>query len=101
MEPCGCVIYVRLHKLATNKFKGCLPETACINSSKDYGGAAFSRFDSINSSRDFGGPSLSRFDSMNSTKDHGYSFDDADPFGSTGPFKVSSDDQSPKKKSDN
>ncbi|CAH8333038.1 unnamed protein product [Eruca vesicaria subsp. sativa] len=76
-----------------------------INSSKDFGGAAFSRFDSINSSRDFGGPSLSRFDSMNSTKDfsgsHGYSFDDADPFGSTGPFKVSSDDQSPKKKSDN
>ncbi|KFK44188.1 hypothetical protein AALP_AA1G226100 [Arabis alpina] len=93
-----------------------------INSSKDYGGAAFSRFDSINSSRDFagpeklsrfdsinssrdfGGPSLSRFDSMNSTKDfsgsHGYSFDDADPFGSTGPFKVSSD-ESPKKKSDN
>ncbi|CAH8342251.1 unnamed protein product [Eruca vesicaria subsp. sativa] len=76
-----------------------------INSSKDFGGAAFSRFDSVNSSRDFGGPSLSRFDSVNSTKDfsgsHGYSFDDADPFGSTGPFKVSSDDQSPKKKSDN
>lgn len=94
-----------------------------INSSKDFGGATFSRFDSINnsrdftgaeklsrfdsinSSRDFGGPSLSRFDSMNSTKDfsgsHGYSFDDADPFGSTGPFKVSSDDKSPKKKSDN
>ncbi|KAJ0257483.1 Uncharacterized protein HA466_0083370 [Hirschfeldia incana] len=74
-----------------------------INSSKDFGGAAFSRFDSINSSRDFGGPSLSRFDSMNSTKDfsgsHGYSFDDADPFGSTGPFKVSSDDQSPRKNS--
>ncbi|CAL9215713.1 unnamed protein product [Arabidopsis halleri] len=93
-----------------------------INSSKDFGGAAFSRFnsinssrdvtgaeklsrfDSINSSKDFGGPSLSRFDSMNSTKDfsgsHGYSFDDADPFGSTGPFKVSSD-ESPKKRSDN
>ncbi|CAH8252997.1 unnamed protein product [Arabidopsis lyrata] len=93
-----------------------------INSSKDFGGAAFSRFDSINSSRDvtgaeklsrfdsinsskdFGGPSLSRFDSINSTKDfsgsHGYSFDDADPFGSTGPFKVSSD-ESPKKRSDN
>ncbi|XP_010498512.1 PREDICTED: epidermal growth factor receptor substrate 15-like 1 isoform X1 [Camelina sativa] len=75
-----------------------------INSSKDFGGAAFSRFDSVNSSRDFGGPSLSRFDSMNSTKDfsgsHGYSFDDADPFGSTGPFKVSSD-ESPKKRSDN
>ncbi|ESQ34720.1 hypothetical protein EUTSA_v10006674mg [Eutrema salsugineum] len=73
-----------------------------INSSRDFGGAEkLSRFDSINSSRDFGGPSLSRFDSMNSTKDfsgsHGYSFDDADPFGSTGPFKVSSDDKSPKK----
>ena len=36
---------------------------------------------------------------MNSTKDHGYSFDDADPFGSTGPFKVSFDDKSPKKNS--
>ncbi|KAF2617773.1 hypothetical protein F2Q68_00040947, partial [Brassica cretica] len=83
-----------------------LSRSDSINSSKDFGGAAFSRFDSINSSRDFaggaeklsrfdsinssrdfGGPSLSRFDSMNSTKDfsgsHGYSFDDADPFGST------------------
>ncbi|WZZ10860.1 hypothetical protein YC2023_096781 [Brassica napus] len=72
-----------------------------INSSRDFGGGAekLSRFDSINSSRDFGGPSLSRFDSMNSTKDHGYSFDDADPFGSTGPFKVSFDDKSPKKNS--
>ncbi|KAJ4867870.1 Calcium-binding EF hand family protein [Raphanus sativus] len=75
-----------------------------INSSRDFGGAEkLSRFDSINSSRDFGGPSLSRFDSMNSTKDfsgsHRYSFDDADPFGSTGPFKVSFDDKSPKKNS--
>ncbi|KAG2319642.1 hypothetical protein Bca4012_054115 [Brassica carinata] len=75
-----------------------------INSSRDFAGAEkLSRFDSINSSRDFGGPSLSRFDSVNSTKDfsgsHGYSFDDADPFGSTGPFKVSFDDKSPKKNS--
>ncbi|KAJ0247728.1 Uncharacterized protein HA466_0161490 [Hirschfeldia incana] len=75
-----------------------------INSSRDFAGAEkLSRFDSINSSRDFGGPSLSRFDSMNSTKEfsgsHGYSFDDADPFGSTGPFKVSFDDKSPKKNS--
>ncbi|XP_013604079.1 PREDICTED: epidermal growth factor receptor substrate 15-like [Brassica oleracea var. oleracea] len=99
-----------------------LSRSDSINSSKDFGGAAFSRFDSINSSRDFaggaeqlsrfdsinssrdfGGPSLSRFDSMNSTKDfsgsHGYSFDDADPFGSTGPFKVYFDDKSPKKNS--
>ncbi|XWS26023.1 hypothetical protein CRYUN_Cryun27aG0118100 [Craigia yunnanensis] len=67
------------------------------------------RFDSINSSRDFGSgfsqqpDTLTRFDPINSTKDfgHGYSFDDTDPFGSSGPFKVSSDHQSPKKGSDN
>lgn len=56
----------------------------------------FSRFDSMNSARDFGGDKLSRFDSMSSTKDVGnspgfYSFDDTDPFGSSGPFKVSTD----------
>lgn len=56
----------------------------------------FSRFDSMNSARDFGGDKLSRFDSMSSTKDIGnspgfYSFDDTDPFGSSGPFKVSTD----------
>ncbi|XWS14358.1 hypothetical protein CRYUN_Cryun35bG0002500 [Craigia yunnanensis] len=69
---------------------------------------SLTRFDSINSSRDFGSGSsqqpetLSRFDSINSTKDfgHGFSFDDTDPFGSSGPFKVSSDHQSPKKGSD-
>ncbi|EOY15307.1 Calcium ion binding protein, putative isoform 1 [Theobroma cacao] len=66
------------------------------------------RFDSINSSGDFGSgfshqpEALTRFDSTNSSKDfgHGFSFDDTDPFGSSGPFKVSSDHQSPKKGSD-
>ncbi|XP_022769402.1 epidermal growth factor receptor substrate 15 isoform X2 [Durio zibethinus] len=66
------------------------------------------RFDSINSGRNFGSgfsqqpETLTRFDSINSTKDfgHGFSFDDSDPFGSSGPFKVSSDHQSPKKGSD-
>lgn len=69
---------------------------------------SLTRFDSINSSRDFGSgfsqqpETLTRFDSINSTKDfgHGFSFDDTDPFGSSGPFKVSSDHQSPKKGSD-
>ncbi|GMJ10556.1 Arabidopsis thaliana EH domain containing protein 1 [Hibiscus trionum] len=67
------------------------------------------RFDSINSSKDFGSgfspqpETLTRFDSMNSSKDfsHGFSFDDSDPFGSSGPFKVSSDQHSPKKDADN
>ncbi|KAK8512642.1 hypothetical protein V6N12_075212 [Hibiscus sabdariffa] len=67
------------------------------------------RFDSINSSKDFGSgfspqpETLTRFDSINSSKDfsHGFSFDDSDPFGSSGPFKVSSDQHSPKKDSDN
>ncbi|GKV44398.1 hypothetical protein SLE2022_174280 [Rubroshorea leprosula] len=64
---------------------------------------SFSRFDSFNT---YGGgfsqpERLTRFDSINSSKDfsHGYSFDDNDPFGSSGPFKVSSDNQSPKKDS--
>jgi epidermal growth factor receptor substrate 15 len=67
----------------------------------------FSRFDSMNSSKDFGygRERLTRFDSINSTKDfsHGgaFSFDDTDPFGSSGPFKVSSESQTPKKSSDN
>ncbi|KAJ4837699.1 hypothetical protein Tsubulata_035014 [Turnera subulata] len=71
----------------------------------------YSRFDSF-SMHDGGGFSpqgekLTRFDSMNSTKDFGHghsrafsSFDDSDPFGSSGPFKVSSDNQTPKKGSD-
>lgn len=50
--------------------------------------------------------SLTRFDSINSTRDFGHnrgftSFDDADPFGSTGPFKVSSESQSSKRDSGN
>lgn len=56
-----------------------------------------SRFDSF-SVRDESSPrkdAFSRFDSMKSTSDYGHSrsfasFDDNDPFGSTGPFKVSS-----------
>lgn len=68
---------------------------------------AFSRFDSMSSDRGFDqtGGSLSRFDSMNSTAgfDHGQrfsSFDDNDPFGSSGPFRVSTESQTPKKDSD-
>ncbi|XP_021601726.1 epidermal growth factor receptor substrate 15 isoform X2 [Manihot esculenta] len=63
----------------------------------------FSRFDSF-SMQESGfspGEKLTRFDSISSTKDYGHSrafssFDDADPFGSSGPFKVSSDNQTPK-----
>lgn len=69
----------------------------------------FSRFDSMSSNagqnsfstQDRG---FSRFDSINSSAgfDHsrGFSFDDSDPFGSSGPFKVSSESQTPKKDSD-
>lgn len=74
-----------------------------------------SRFDSVSSSRgnfDFDHNSnngnqttLSRFDSVNSSTgfDHsrGFSFDDSDPFGSSGPFKVStsSENETPKSRS--
>lgn len=78
-----------------------------INSSKDFGHNPLTRFDSMSSSRDFGQSfgqnreRLTRFDSINSTKDFGqggtFSFDDTDPFGSSGPFKVSSESQTPKK----
>lgn len=77
------------------------------NSFTDFGQSSFTRFDSMSSSRDFGhNPErLTRFDSISSSKDFGrsgaFSFDDTDPFGSSGPFKVSSDDQIPKKASDN
>ena len=63
------------------------------------------RYDSF-STRDQGGFSprqetLTRFDSINSTREfdnsHGFSFDDSDPFGSSGPFKVSSENHSPRK----
>ncbi|XP_022968928.1 epidermal growth factor receptor substrate 15-like 1 [Cucurbita maxima] len=81
-----------------------------MRSSKDFdqGSPSLSRFDSMRSSKDFdqGFPSLARFDSMRSSKDfdqgHGFpSFDDPDPFGSTGPFRASMDNQTPKKGSDN
>ncbi|GAV88144.1 efhand_3 domain-containing protein/EF_hand_3 domain-containing protein [Cephalotus follicularis] len=81
------------------------------NSPPRYGEASgdhfdsFSRFDSF-SMHDSGFSQqpdrLTRFDSINSTKDFGrYSFDDSDPFGSSGPFKVSSENKTPKRGSDN
>ncbi|XP_021666064.2 uncharacterized protein LOC110654402 isoform X2 [Hevea brasiliensis] len=67
----------------------------------------FSRFDSFSMQEGGFSPRerLTRFDSVSSTKDFGHSrafssFDDADPFGSSGPFKVSSDNQTPKKGSE-
>lgn len=62
----------------------------------------FSRFDSISSSRP---ETLARFDSVSSSREFGRgrgfeSFDDADPFGTTGPFKPSGG-HSPKQGSDN
>lgn len=70
----------------------------------------YSRFDSfsVNESNRFSPPheTLTRFDSISSSRsgfgghNRGFtSFDDADPFGSSGPFKVSS--ETPKKSSDN
>ncbi|KDP36775.1 hypothetical protein JCGZ_08066 [Jatropha curcas] len=69
----------------------------------------FSRFDSFSMHEGSGfspQEGLTRFDSINSTKDFDHSrgfssFDDGDPFGSSGPFKVSSDGQNPKKGSEN
>ncbi|XP_050215165.1 uncharacterized protein LOC126666204 isoform X3 [Mercurialis annua] len=65
----------------------------------------FSRMDSFNTHEGGFSPRerFSRFDSMNSSKDFGHrgafsSFDDADPFGSSGPFKVSSDNQTQNKR---
>ncbi|XP_022975778.1 epidermal growth factor receptor substrate 15-like 1 [Cucurbita maxima] len=81
-----------------------------ISSSRDFGHnqEKFSRFDSMSSSMDFGQSSQrhARFDSIDSSRDFGhghgaFSFDDTDPFGTSGPFKVSSESQSPKKSSDN
>ncbi|KAK7409862.1 hypothetical protein VNO78_00227 [Psophocarpus tetragonolobus] len=80
-----------------------------MSSSKDFGynPEKLTRFDSMSSSNDFGfgRQGHARFDSISSTKDFGhsgpFSFDDSDPFGSTGPFKVSSENHSPKKGSDN
>ncbi|XP_030527327.1 epidermal growth factor receptor substrate 15 isoform X1 [Rhodamnia argentea] len=70
----------------------------------------FSRFDSFRTHDSGLYPQqperLTRFDSINSTKDFGHSrgfssFDDSDPFGSSGPFKVSSENPTSKKSSDN
>ncbi|XP_039021069.1 epidermal growth factor receptor substrate 15-like 1 [Hibiscus syriacus] len=63
-----------------------------------------SGFDSFNA-HDQPDKSLSRFDSMGSTTgfDHSRefsSFDDNDPFGSTGPFRTSLDSQNPRRDSD-
>ncbi|KAL2346170.1 hypothetical protein Fmac_000170 [Flemingia macrophylla] len=79
-----------------------------ISSSKDFGynPERLTRFDSMSSNNDFGfgHQGHARFDSISSTKDLGhsgpFSFDDSDPFGSSGPFKVSSESHSPKKGSD-
>ncbi|KDP43775.1 hypothetical protein JCGZ_22402 [Jatropha curcas] len=71
----------------------------------------FSRFDSFNAN-DSGffqssGNSFATFDSAHSSRDfdnsHRFSssFDDADPFGSTGPFKTSVETETPRKNSDN
>ncbi|XP_042483501.1 uncharacterized protein LOC122063875, partial [Macadamia integrifolia] len=70
-----------------------------------------SRFDSFSSSIHDSGffpprETLARFDSIRSTADfdssRGFpSFDDADPFGSSGPFKSSSESQTPRRGSDN
>ncbi|KAK9164903.1 hypothetical protein Scep_000094 [Stephania cephalantha] len=69
----------------------------------------FSRFDSFNMNDSGLFPpreTLARFDSIRSTAtaDHRQafpSFDDADPFGSSGPFKISLDNQTPRRGSDN
>uniref|UniRef100_A0A0D9VP42 EF-hand domain-containing protein n=1 Tax=Leersia perrieri TaxID=77586 RepID=A0A0D9VP42_9ORYZ len=55
----------------------------------------FSRFDSVNSSK---GENVTGFDSPKSSRNFGRfdSFDDADPFGSSGPFKASGSRSPPK-----
>ncbi|KAL6648861.1 hypothetical protein ACP70R_013085 [Stipagrostis hirtigluma subsp. patula] len=55
----------------------------------------FSRFDSMSSSK---GEDVTGFDAGNSSRDFGRfdSFDDADPFGSSGPFKASGSRSPPK-----
>ncbi|CAH9145282.1 unnamed protein product [Cuscuta epithymum] len=70
---------------------------------------SFSRFDSFRTNDHSSSPrgeTLTRFDSMNSISvgdehSRGFSYDDSDPFGSSGPFKVSATSQTPKKSSDN
>ncbi|XP_068640018.1 uncharacterized protein [Aristolochia californica] len=95
-------------------FADSVPGTPLFNSSspprfsqasEDHSFDNFSRFDSFNM-HDSGlfapRESLARFDSIRSTRDSGAftSFDDSDPFGSTGPFK-SLDNQTPRRTSDN
>lgn len=60
--------------------------------------ASFSRYDSFSTNDHASSPrgeTYTRFDSISSSRgvDHSsnYSFDDSDPFGSSGPFKVSSE----------
>lgn len=104
--------FTRFDSMSSSKDFGYNPEKFTrfdsISSSKDFGynPERLTRFDSINSSKDFGfgREGHARFDSISSTKDFGhsgaFSFDDSDPFGSSGPFKVSSESHSPKKGSD-
>ncbi|CAI9755801.1 unnamed protein product [Fraxinus pennsylvanica] len=68
---------------------------------------SFSRYDSFSTQDNISSPrqeTITRFDSLNSTRDFGhsggFSFDDSDPFGSSGPFKVLSESQAPKKGSE-
>ncbi|XP_062081529.1 uncharacterized protein LOC133787405 [Humulus lupulus] len=67
---------------------------------------SFSRFDSFRSTQDSGffpppNDTFSRYDSMRGSRDfdqsHGFpSFDEPDPFGSSGPFRTSLDSQTPR-----
>ncbi|KAF8405559.1 hypothetical protein HHK36_010466 [Tetracentron sinense] len=77
--------------------------------SEDHSFDNFSRFDSFSMHDSTFFPqreTLARFDSVRSTRDsdhsHGFpSFDDTDPFGSSGLFKTSMDSQTPRRGSDN
>lgn len=101
--------FTRFDSISSSRDFGYNPERLTrfdsMSSNKDP--ERLTRFDSMSSSKDFGfgHQGHTRFDSISSTKDFGYgapfTFDDSDPFGSTGPFKVSSENQSPKKGSDN
>ncbi|KAL7231191.1 hypothetical protein ACSBR2_009457 [Camellia fascicularis] len=74
---------------------------------------SFTRFDSFRSTADsdtshglFPPRDYARFDSIRSSSDfddsHGFhSFDDTDPFGTSGPFKTSLESQTPRRDSDN
>ncbi|KAL3830522.1 hypothetical protein ACJIZ3_019324 [Penstemon smallii] len=82
------------------------PPRYSMESRDPFSSDTFARYESFGAQDRGSSPSrgnLTRFDSINSTKsyDHSrnFSFDDSDPFGSSGPFKVSS--ETPKKGSDN